>query len=39
MLREIGSFNFTPIEESITDLYNWYKNQEEKIDIYSLIYQ
>lgn len=38
MLHEIGDFNFTSIEVSITDLYNWYKNHEENIDMYSLIY-
>lgn len=39
LLDEHGKFTFTPIEDAIRDLYNWYKNHEGDIDLYSLLYQ
>jgi len=39
LLNEMGSFAFTPLKDSIRDLYIWYHNHEEDIDIYSLLYQ
>lgn len=39
LLNEMGNFTFTPIEDAIRDLYIWYHNHEEDIDIYSLLYQ
>lgn len=39
LLKELGSFSFTSIEDAIHDLYVWYQNHEENIDIYSLLYQ
>lgn len=39
LLNELGSFTFTPIEDAIRDLYIWYHNHEEDIDMYSLLYQ
>lgn len=39
LLKEMGSFNFTPIEDAIIDLYKWYKDHENDIDMYSLLYQ
>ena len=28
LLKTIGNFKFIQIEQSITELYNWYKNNE-----------
>lgn len=39
LLNEIGNFSFTSMEDAIKDLYMWYNNYEEAIDIYSLLYQ
>lgn len=39
LLNEMESFTFTPIEDAIRDLYIWYHNHEEDIDMYSLLYQ
>lgn len=39
LLSELGNFTFTPIEKAIHDLYKWYQNQVESIDLYSLLYQ
>lgn len=39
LLNELGSFTFTPMEDAIRDLYIWYHNHEEDIDMYSLLYQ
>jgi UDP-glucose 4-epimerase len=39
LLSEMGSFTFTPIEDAIRDLYIWYHNHEEDIDMFSLLYQ
>ncbi len=39
LLNEMGEFAFTPIEDSIKDLYDWYSKYEGMIDIYSLLYQ
>lgn len=39
LLNELGSFTFTPMEDAIRDLYIWYYNHEEDIDMYSLLYQ
>lgn len=39
LLNELGSFTFTPMEVAIRDLYIWYHNHEEDIDMHSLLYQ
>ncbi|WP_425806397.1 NAD-dependent epimerase/dehydratase family protein [Desulfitobacterium sp. Sab5] len=39
LLKEIGSFKFLPMDEAISDLYVWYYNHKEDIDVYSLLYQ
>lgn len=39
LLNEMGKFSFTPMEDAIHDLYNWYCNHQESIDLYSLLYQ
>ncbi|WP_319475408.1 NAD(P)-dependent oxidoreductase [Marispirochaeta aestuarii] len=39
MLTEVGNIKLTSIEQSIRLLYNWYADNEEKIDILSLLYQ
>lgn len=38
ILEEIPDMVFTDIEEAIKKLYKWYEDNQEKIDIYSLIY-
>lgn len=38
LLNEIKDMEFTPIEESIKQLLLYYKNNIDKIDIYSLLY-
>lgn len=39
MVYEMGHFYFTPIKDAIRDLYNWYNDFEEQINIESLLYQ
>lgn len=39
LMREIGDFDFTPMEEAISQLYDWYCVRENEIDLYSLLYQ
>ncbi len=39
LINEIGDFAFMTMEEAIHDLYSWYQNNENDIDIYSLLYQ
>lgn len=39
LINEIGEFKFRSLEDSISNLYNWYQINEELIDIYSLLYQ
>lgn len=38
LLEEMGGFEFTPIEEAIFKLYEWYEKRQETIDLYSLLY-
>lgn len=38
IMREIPDMKFTGLRESISELYAWYKQHEDEIDIYSLIY-
>ncbi|MDF2609533.1 MAG: dependent epimerase/dehydratase family [Lachnospiraceae bacterium] len=38
LLSEIGDFNFTSLDNSIKSLYEWYLDNEDMIDIYSLLY-
>lgn len=38
LIKELGFFSFTPPEVAIDKLYNWYKKNENDIDIYSLLY-
>lgn len=39
LLEEIGGFDFTPVQETIGKLYDWYVKNEDIIDIYKLLYQ
>lgn len=39
LIKELKDISFTPIEQSIQELYNWYCLHENIIDIYPLIYQ
>lgn len=39
LLNEIGNIQFMPIEEAIGNLYQWYLERTEEIDLYSLLYQ
>lgn len=39
MLKTLGDFKYTDIKASITNLYEWYKENEQMIDLYSLLYQ
>ena len=38
ILEELPDLVFTPMEQAIETLYRWYEENQEKIDIYSLIY-
>ena len=38
LLEELEHFKYTPIEEAIRQLYNWYAEQESHIKLYNLIY-
>lgn len=38
ILRELGDFQYTKIEDSVRKLYQWYEERQESIDTYSLIY-
>lgn len=38
IMREIPDVKFTDLKESISQLYAWYEQHEDEIDIYSLIY-
>lgn len=37
-LDEYKEFSFTPIKKSIRNLYQWYEENQEKIDKYALLY-
>lgn len=39
LIKELGHFEFTPIEDSLRELYLWYLKNEDKIDLMSLLYQ
>lgn len=39
LIDEIKHFEFTPIENAIRNLYDWYSNNEKIIDLESLLYQ
>lgn len=39
LLNEIGAFEYTDIDISIKNLYQWYEKNENIIDIYLLLYQ
>ena len=38
LLTELNNFEFMPIEHSIGSLYTYYKENEEMIDLISLLY-
>jgi len=38
MITELKHFEYTPIEDAIRQLYDWYKTQENHIELYNLIY-
>lgn len=33
LVEELGDFEFTPIEQALELLYNWYKNNQQMIDV------
>lgn len=39
LLKELNNFEFTDKLEAYSKLYKWYKNNENIIDMYSLLYQ
>lgn len=39
LIRELGDFQFTNIDEAIKKLYDWYVDNEEIIELYPLLYQ
>ena len=39
LLKELGEISFTPVKAAIENLYQWYIENEEIIDIYQLLYQ
>ena len=39
LIEEMGTFEFTSMEESVKDLYSYYESIKDKIDIQSLLYQ
>lgn len=38
IIEEIGMIDFTPYEEAIRELYNWYQAREADIDLLKLLY-
>ncbi len=38
LLQEIGVFEYTPMETAVKELYKWYLEREEGIDLYPLLY-
>lgn len=38
ILGEMADFEYTPIEESVQQLYDWYCRHEQEIDLYKLLY-
>lgn len=39
LLEELGGYEFTSMEDAVKDLYRWYEEQKEQIDMMSLLYQ
>lgn len=39
LLSETGGFIYTPVETAVKELYGWYQEREEMLDLYSLLYQ
>jgi GDP-L-fucose synthase len=39
LINELGGVEFTPIDKSLRELYLWYLNNEDKIDLMSLFYR
>ena len=39
LLEEIGGYEFLPIEQAVSQLYQWYEQHSDIIEIYSLLYQ
>lgn len=39
LMKELGGYQFTPVEEAIKKLYKWYEENERTIDMYQLLYQ
>lgn len=38
IVKELGAFEYTPIDTAIELLYRWYEEREEKIELYKLLY-
>jgi GDP-L-fucose synthase len=38
LINEMEGFDYTPIEDSIRQLYCWYSQHEKEIDLYQLLY-
>lgn len=39
LLNELKDFNYTSMQDSIRELYQWYNEREDAIDLYPLLYQ
>lgn len=39
LLEEIGEYEFLPIEQAVEQLYQWYEQHGDRIEIYPLLYQ
>lgn len=39
LLEEIGGYEFLPMEQSVEQLYRWYEQHSDRIEIYPLLYQ
>lgn len=38
LISEIKPFEYTPVETSVRQLYHWYEEHENEIDVYKLLY-
>lgn len=39
LLEEIGNFDYTDVKTAIKEMYSWYQEHEEEIDMLKLLYQ
>ncbi len=38
LMEELTGFEYTPIEDSVRQLYQWYLEHEDEIDLFQLLY-